>query len=160
MNRKKIAVHLFKNYPYTIRDFIYKFVGIDYNNAEIRSNVMITNPDKIKMGKDCFINHNVSFLLGGAAQGVIIGDNVYIGPNTIITTVTHVLGSADKRAGENNYLPITIENGVWIGASCTILPGVKIGKGSVIAAGAVVTDDVPENVLIGGVPAKIIKQLI
>ena len=61
--------------------------------------------------------------------------------------------------GGNQYKPVTIGNDVWIGANCTILPGVTIGNNVVVAAGAVVTKDVPDNCVVGGVPAKIIKEI-
>ena len=159
MDKKQIAIHVFKNAPYKVRDFFYHLVGIDFNNAEIRSNVLITNPNKVIIGDNCFINHGVSILLGGSEYGVTIGNNVYIGPNSLLTTITHKIGGENKRAGENQYLPIAIGDGAWIGAHCTILPGVEIGKGSVIAAGSVVVNDVPPNVMVGGVPAQVIKQL-
>lgn len=69
------------------------------------------------------------------------------------------LGLRKCGGGVSLSAPITIEDGCWIGASVTILPGVRIGKGCVIAAGAVVTHDVEDNTLVGGVPAKVIKEL-
>lgn len=76
-----------------------------------------------------------------------------------IATVGHPLSPKGRRAKMANSKPITIGNDVWIGGNCTILPGVTIGNNVIIAAGAVVTKDIPGNCLAAGVPAKVIKQL-
>ncbi len=90
---------------------------------------------------------------------ITIGDNVSIGHHAVLITASHDLGPASKRCGELRPLPIVIEAGTWVGACCTILPGVRIGAGSVVAAGSLVTTDVPANKLVGGVPARVIKSL-
>lgn len=72
---------------------------------------------------------------------------------------THDIGLSDKRAGRATYYGIGVGEGTWIGGRSTILPGVNIGKGCIIAAGSVVTKDVPDNTMVGGVPAKQIKEL-
>jgi acetyltransferase-like isoleucine patch superfamily enzyme len=90
--------------------------------------------------------------------GVDIGDRVMIGPNVSIITSGHPLLPSQRRA----YIeakPIAIEENVWIAAGATILGGVTVGENSVIAAGAVVTKDVPPNSFVAGVPAKIIRSL-
>lgn len=106
----------------------------------------------ISIGKKVFINSGCCFQDQG---GIEIGDNVLIGQQVVLATLNHYL-QPDKRA---NMLPspIKIGNDVWIGAHATILPGITIGDGAVIAAGAVVTKDVPKNTVVAGVPAKIIK---
>ncbi len=108
----------------------------------------------ITVGKNVFINSGCCFQDQG---GIEIGDNVLIGQQVVIATLDHDLIPA-KRA---NMLPspVKIGNGVWVGAHATILSGVTVGDGAVIAAGAVVTKDVPANAVVGGVPAKIIKQI-
>ena len=108
----------------------------------------------IKLGKGVFINEGCCFQDQG---GIEIGDNALIGQQVVIATLNHDL-APDKRA---NMLPapVKIGNNVWIGAHATILAGVTIGDNAVIAAGAVVTKDVPANVVVGGVPAKIIKTI-
>ena len=156
---KKAAIALFRGYPTAIRNRFYELVGIKLNGAEVRYNVFISNPDLLRIGDDCFINANVSFHFGASNVTIELGDGVYVGPNTLFTTVTHEIGSSSKRAGVNRYSPIRVGDGVWIGASCTILPGVTIGEGSVVAAGALVNKDVPANTLVGGVPAKVIRDL-
>ena len=108
----------------------------------------------IKVGKNVFINSGCCFQDQG---GIEIGDNVLIGQQVVIATLNHDL-NPQKRA---NMLPapVRIGNGVWVGAHATILSGVTVGDGAVIAAGAVVNKDVPANAVVGGVPAKIIKQI-
>ena len=108
----------------------------------------------IALGKNVFINAGCCFQDQG---GITIGDNVLIGHNVVLATLNHNL-DPEKRAGMYPS-PISIGNNVWIGSNSTILPGVAIGENSVVAAGAVVTKDVPENTVVGGVPAKIIKTI-
>lgn len=90
---------------------------------------------------------------------ISIGDRCDIAPEVSFVTGSHALGSSERRAGGGCAKPIHIGNGCWIGARVTILGGVCVGSGSIIAAGAVVTKSVPENSLVGGVPARVIRQL-
>ena len=90
---------------------------------------------------------------------VTIGNRVLIGPHVCICTGTHDIDPLVRKACSSFAFPIVIEDDVWIGASVTILPGVRIGKGSMVAAGAVVAKDVDSGVVVGGVPAKVIKKL-
>ena len=108
----------------------------------------------ITLGKGVFINEGCCFQDQG---GIEIGDNALIGQQVVIATLNHDL-IPEKRA---NMIPapVKIGNRVWIGAHATILAGVTIGDNAVVAAGAVVTKDVPANVVVGGVPAKIIKKI-
>lgn len=92
---------------------------------------------------------------------VIIGDNVIMGPEVIIYTKNHRIDSMDtaiKYQGETEEIPVYIGDDCWIYARSIILPGVKIGRGCVVAAGAVVTKDVPDYCVVGGNPASIIKK--
>ena len=115
------------------------------------------NGQNIHVGDNFLANYNVTIL---DIREVRIGDNVMIGPNTLITTVGHPLNPMGRRKHLGKATPVTIGNDVWIGGNVTILPGVNIGNNVVIAAGAVVTKDVPDNSLIGGIPAKVIKELV
>jgi acetyltransferase-like isoleucine patch superfamily enzyme len=89
--------------------------------------------------------------------GITIEDHVLIGPKVNLITENHPLNPADRRA--LICKPIVIKRNAWIGAGATILPGVTIGENAVVAAGAVVSKDVPGNAIVGGVPAKIIKTI-
>ena len=108
----------------------------------------------IHVSEKAFINMGCKFQDQG---GIYIGERSLVGHNVVIATLNHDLDSS-KRA---NLIPAPVHIGkdVWIGANCTILPGVTIGDGAVIAAGAVVTKDVEPAVVVGGVPAKVIKRL-
>jgi maltose O-acetyltransferase len=110
----------------------------------------------IHIGARCFLNTHIFI---DAAALVTLGDGVSVGHHVIIITSDHAIGPANFRAGTLKPLPVTLENGVWIGAGATLLPGVTIGAGSVVAAGAVVTRDVPANTLVAGIPAKVIRHL-
>ncbi|WP_085529436.1 acyltransferase [Kocuria massiliensis] len=92
-------------------------------------------------------------------RGTTIGNGVAIGPNATICTATHEFGPEDARAGHTTKLPVTIEDGCWFGACVTVLPGVTIGRGCVIAAGALVRRDCEPNGLYAGVPARRVRDL-
>ncbi len=107
----------------------------------------------IHVGKQVFINMGCKFQDQG---GIFIGDGSLIGHNVVLATLNHAIPPEDR----SSMLPAPIRIGrhVWIGANATVLPGVTIGDGAIIAAGAVVTRDVPENAIVGGVPARIMRQ--
>lgn len=106
------------------------------------------------IGKDVFINSGCHFQDQG---GIEIGDGTMIGHNVVLATINHDLDPAQNR--KNHYAPIKIGDHVWIGSNATVLPGVSIGEWSVVAAGAVVTRDVPSYTVAGGVPAKRIRTV-
>jgi acetyltransferase-like isoleucine patch superfamily enzyme len=108
----------------------------------------------IQLGKNVFINHACSFLDMG---GITIEDHVLIGPRVNLVTENHPLDPVNRRALVCK--PIIIKRNAWIGAAATILPGVTIGENAVVAAGAVVSKDVANNTMVGGVPAKVIRQI-
>lgn len=110
----------------------------------------------IHVGDEFLANYNVTIL---DIAPVHIGNHVMIGPNTLVSTVNHPMRPSGRRQHLGQAKPVTIGNDVWIGGNCTILPGVTIGNNVVVAAGAVVTKDVPDNCLVGGVPAKVIKEI-
>jgi acetyltransferase-like isoleucine patch superfamily enzyme len=107
-----------------------------------------------QIGKDVFINHACSFLDMG---GITIEGEVLLGPKVNLITENHPLDPSNRRS--LICKPILIKRNAWIGANATILPGITIGENAVVAAGAVVTTDVPANTVVGGVPAKIIKSI-
>ncbi|AJA47674.1 putative acetyltransferase [Clostridium pasteurianum DSM 525 = ATCC 6013] len=108
----------------------------------------------ISVGKNVFINSGCRFQDQG---GITIGDGVLIGHNVVLATLNHDIDP--RKRSTLHPAPIVIGKNVWIGANATVVSGVTIGDGAIIAAGAVVTKDVPENVIVGGVPAKIIKKI-
>ena len=108
----------------------------------------------IKLGKNVFINAGCCFQDQG---GIELGDGCLIGHQVVIATLNHDM-CPERRGG---MLPkkVVLGKNVWVGAHATILPGVTIGDNAVIAAGAVVTKDVPANAVVGGVPAKVLKMI-
>ena len=112
------------------------------------------NGKNITLGKRVFINSGCHFQDQG---GITIGNDVLIGHNVVLATLNHGM-TPDKRK-DLHPAPINIEDNVWIGANATVLSGVSIGENAIVAAGAVVTKDVPSGVIVGGVPAKVIKRV-
>ncbi|KAL7541395.1 hypothetical protein ACHAXR_010887 [Thalassiosira sp. AJA248-18] len=109
----------------------------------------------LHVGKNFFANFNCTIL---DCASVTIGDNVFLAPNVQIYTATHPLDAIERRSTEFAQ-PISIGNDVWIGGGAIILSGVSIGNRVVVAAGAVVTKDVEDDVVVAGVPAKVVKKL-
>lgn len=110
----------------------------------------------LTIGEDCFINDGVRF---DAAAPITIGDRVAIGHEALVLTASHDVGPADERAALVTADPVCIEDGAWLGARSIIMPGVTVGRGSVVAAGAVVTAPVPPDTVVAGVPARRVKSL-
>jgi maltose O-acetyltransferase len=111
----------------------------------------------IQLGDDVFFNFNCVIL---DPARVVIGDRSLFGPNVQIYTATHPMESAVRATGVEAAKEIHIGSDVWVGGSAVILPGVRIGSRSVIGAGSVVTKDVPENVVVAGNPARVIRKAV
>jgi len=111
---------------------------------------------RLTIGKDCWFNLGCFLNLGA---NICIGDRVSLGHQVMILTDSHVIGSPRRRAGELTAQPVSIGDGAWLGARCTLLPGVTIGEGAVVAAGAVVTKAVAPHTLVGGAPARLLRNL-
>lgn len=109
--------------------------------------------NRVTFGKNVFINHSTIL---SASGGIEFGDGVMLAPGVKIATINH---DYNNRHTIYTYGKVTVKKNAWIGLGATITPGVTIGENSVVAAGSVVTKDVPDNVVVGGVPAKIIKNL-
>lgn len=118
----------------------------------------------IIVGKNCFINYNCTFL---DVSLIRLEDNVFIGADVCLATPNHPLVAKERilsKYPDGEYVleyskPITIKENVWICSKALICGGVTIGENSVVAAGSVVTKDVPPNCLVGGVPAKVIREI-
>lgn len=139
---------------------ILRATGFDiHSTALIRSKVLF-QVKELEVGPDVFIGNGCSFY--GSVRfpsKVTIGEQTKVAPEVMFCCSIHELGGTERRAGETCNRDIAVGKGCWIGARSTILPGVSIGDGSVIAAGAVVAKDIPANCLAGGVPARVIKKL-
>lgn len=138
---------------YTFRFLIYKAAGLTISRkSHIHMGVQFFYPAGVIIGKDTIIGQNV-FLDG--RDKLIIGDHVDIASDVMIYNSEHDINSEDFHAV---IAPVQIEDYVFIGPRAIILPGVKVGKGAVVAAGAVVTKDVPDFAIVGGVPAHVIGE--
>jgi acetyltransferase-like isoleucine patch superfamily enzyme len=117
----------------------------------------VLHPENVKIGANLAINHEV-FIIGLA--GITIGDDVVLSARAMLIDVSLSPDGFD-RTETRTYAnrPIVIEDGVWIGAGAIILPGVTIGRRSIVAAGSVVTKDVPPLTIVGGNPAKLITAI-
>jgi acetyltransferase-like isoleucine patch superfamily enzyme len=107
----------------------------------------------IRVGCNVFINHACEFMDRG---GITIGDDVLIGPKVNLVTINHPLDPARRRS--TFCAPIEIKKGAWPGAAVSVMPGVTIGEYAVVAAHAVVTRDVPAYTVVGGIPARVIRD--
>ncbi len=129
-------------------------------NRDIDKTVRIIPPFSTDFGKNIHFGKNIYVNAGCRMQdqgGIYIGDGTLIGHNAVFATLNHDLDPDHRH--DTLPAPIHVGRNVWIGANVTILAGVSIGDNAVIAAGAVVTKDVKENTVVGGVPAKYIKNI-
>jgi len=144
-----------------LRPHLYRLGGVQLGRGTVlsgRLRLTGTGPvtRRLVIGAHCYLNENTTFNLGAA---VVLEDNVSVGMECLFLTNTHELGTPEFRAGSVQAKPIRVGRGAWLGARVTVLPGVTIGAGTVVAAGAVVAKDLPPNVLAGGVPAKVLREL-
>lgn len=138
---------------YVFRWLVYRAAGVKIGRgSHIYMGTQFFYPAGVKIGEDSAIGQN-AFLDG--RDKLIIGDHVDIASDVMIYNSEHDINSMDFHA---ICAPVTISNYVFIGPRAIILPGVKVGQGAVIAAGAVVTKDVPDFAIVGGVPAKVIGE--
>lgn len=138
-----------------IRKNLSEIIGYELDSSTIIFAPFHTNFGRfINIGKNVFINHACSFLDMG---GITIEDNVLLGPKVNLVTENHPIDPSKRKS--LLCKPILIKRNAWIGAAATILPGVTIGENSIVAAGAVVSKDVPANTVVGGVPAKFINAI-
>lgn len=137
-----------------------RLLGVKFGNkVEVASVASISSPGKLTIGNNVWIGRNVSLY---AESGIVIGNNVMLAKDVSCISGDHrfsVTSNAIKDQGMNiEEKPIIIGNDVWIGEKAIILKRVRIGDGSIIGAGSVVTKDVPGNSIIAGNPAKVIRK--
>lgn len=139
-----------------IRSYVGKHL-LDYCG----DNVNIESGADFGLGKDIHVGNNSGLGIHSSVRGPLyIGNNVMMGPEVIIMTGSHKTDSTVIPMCQQGFLedrPVTIGDDVWIGTRVIILPGVNIGKGVIVGAGAVVTNDIPDYAVVGGVPARILK---
>lgn len=142
--------------PGRLRIWIYKSCGLKISNSSFLPACYMSGVN-LEIGKDTWINKGVHF--DNELAFIKIGNNCGIGMEVLFCTTSHEIGLEERRGGKPIRLPITVEDGCWIGARATILPGVTIGNGCIIASNSVVTKDCKPNGLYAGIPAKRIKDL-
>jgi acetyltransferase-like isoleucine patch superfamily enzyme len=144
-----------------LRTAIYRLAGVNIGpRSLVFGRLTIATVGSVRkrlhIGADCIINAPLFLDLSAEIR---IGDRVSIGHHSVFITAHHDVGPQNFRAGTNIGRPIQVEDGSWIAARSTILPGVTIGESSIVASGAVVAENIPSNVLVGGVPARLIRRL-
>lgn len=150
-----------KNAFLRLRRYLLKTGGVAVGNGSVFMDIPVFSGGKesisaFSIGSDCFVNVECVFDLSSEIK---IGNNVYFGHRVMLITSNHDFSSAKQRGGQLTGDAILIEDGAWVGAGTIVLPGVTIGTGSVVAAGSVVSKNVPPNIIVGGVPAKPIREL-
>jgi acetyltransferase-like isoleucine patch superfamily enzyme len=111
----------------------------------------------LRIGAGSIIGPRASFCLDAP---ITIGENVSVGPHVMLYTATHLVGGSSRRMQLNpEARPIVVEDGAWIALGAVILPGVRVGRGAIVGAGAVVSEDVPPDVLVMGNPARVTQEL-
>ncbi len=155
-NTKKLLVQMNNaTEPEEIRSFLSQITETDIDKSVTVFTPLHINYGKhTKIGKNVFINFDCVFLDLG---GITIDDNVLIAPKVSLLTEAHPTSINDRHSLIPK--PIHIKKNAWIGAGGIILQGVTIGENAVVAAGSVVSKDVPDNTIVGGIPAKILKTI-
>lgn len=131
-------------------------LGYTPENLDVSQPFYCDYGTNIKFGKDVFVNLSCYFMDGAP---ITIGDNNFIGPFTGFYTAAHPNAPEPRNEGLEQARPITVGDNCWFGANVSVMPGVTIGNNCVISAGAVVTKDVPDNVIVAGVPARVLREV-
>lgn len=130
--------------------------------GEVRGDAVVEPPFRcdygynVGVGDEFFANYGCVFL---DAAPVAFGENCLLGPGVHVYTSTHPIDPDERAAGRESADPVTVGDDVWIGGRAVITPGVEVGDGAVVAAGAVVVDDVPARTIVGGNPAEVIREI-
>jgi len=164
--RLSLAQALLRCIPYgafgNVRSALYRWAGFKKINRKVYiAGLLDLRGDgdiysRLSIGEHTFIN--VPCFIEANAP-LHIGKSVGIGHHTVFITSNHEVGTSEARMGKLKPAPVSIGDGAWIGAHVTVLPGVTVGSGAVVAAGSLVTRDVPANAKVAGVPARIIGWL-
>jgi maltose O-acetyltransferase len=133
-----------------------QLLGAVGEGVHIKPPLFVDYGSNISIGSGSFVNYGLTALDVGPIR---IGRDVLIGPNVQLLTPTHPIDPAMRRAKWEAAEPIVIGDNVWLGGGAIVLPGVTIGANSVVGAGAVVTNDVPDNVVVAGNPARVLRQV-
>lgn len=152
--QNSIASNMF--IPHRLRNTIYRLYNHKIQGTVFPKCFLGAGKGKLIIGTNSFINYSCFLDL---SNDIIIGNNVSIGFKTTFINAFHNIGNSSARAGQGKDLPILIEDGCWIGANVTIMPGVRIGKGCIIGAGSLVTKSTEPDCIYIGAPAKKLREL-
>jgi acetyltransferase-like isoleucine patch superfamily enzyme len=134
-----------------------RFLGSCAAGFEIGRQVSFYNPEKIHIGKNVYIAQGCRII---ADDPIYIEDEVMLGPYCVITSANHTRKMGSFRQGEPRPAPVRIGRGSWLAAHVTVTAGTLIGEGVLVAAGAVTVGEIPGNVMVGGIPARVIKEYV
>ena len=138
-----------------VRDYMRQITGSEIDDTlRIFTPFHINYGKKTTFGRDCFVNFGCTFL---ALGGITIEDDVFIGPHCVLATEYHPENPETRHSLLTK--PIVVKRNAWLGANVTVLAGVTIGENAIVAAGSVVTKDVPDNMVVAGSPAKVIREI-
>jgi maltose O-acetyltransferase len=138
--------------PGALRRRLYRLAGYDVRTSAVRDHVVVVDPGcRLVLGRGTFVNRGVVFEGLGP---IVVGDDCFFGPEAMVITSHHPRDERGRVAKRSIYQPVVVEDGAWIGARAVLLPGVTIGAGTVVAAGAVVTRDQGPGLVVAGVPAR------
>ena len=128
---QRLLMNLGKITPPSFRNKLFRIAGMVIGDrTRITKGFYVDRPEAVIIGTHCFFNHFVHLHNGANKETTIsFGDNVFVGPDVSFVCASHQIGPENQRAGKDTYGSITVEDGVWIGAGATILPGVKIARG-------------------------------
>jgi len=132
------------------------FLGSCGHYLKLARNITLYNPARIHFGNNIYIAYGCWL---SAGEDIVVDDEVIFGPYCVVASENHSRLNGSFRFGEMKRAPIRIKRGSWLSAHVTLTAGSVIGEGSLIAAGAVVTKEIPANVLAGGVPARVLKEI-
>lgn len=133
------------------------FLGKCGKDLRLGRNITFYNPSKIEFGDHVYAAYGCIFLAG--EEIISLGGEVFLGPYCVFASDNHTRKNGSFRYGSTQSAPIHVGSGSWLGARVTVTAGSVIGQGALVGAGSVVTSKIPDNVLAGGVPAKVIKPL-
>lgn len=152
---EKLNAQYFARDP-QMHETLQELLGSCGEGSVIRPRAVFDYGVNTHLGAGCFFNFNCVFL---DVAPIRFGDGVLVGPNVQFLTPTHPVNPVDRKALWEGGLPITVGDNVWIGGGAILLPGVTVGENSIVGAGAVVSRDVPENSIVVGNPARVIKRI-
>lgn len=143
---------------FKLRALLYRGTGVSIaSGARLNGGVVIQHRN-VEIGSGTWVGRGTEMVSTSNAK-IRIGDRCDISQGVLFIVGSHAEGGVERRAGEGISNPIVVKNGVWIGARATVLGGVTIGSGAIVGAGSLVLEDVADNVVVAGVPARVIRTL-